>query len=112
MNKMRYGYILSDRVLDRIAKLEQFEEKHDETAWSVWVDGIERPRNPMTIVQAGEYAESIFDCGYGDEVVEIKPFETGEQEEMNVLHDWEVDEVLMTMHQLYKKLDIGVKHEK
>ena len=46
-------YELSDRVLDRIAKLEQFEDKHNETAWSVWVDGVERPRKPMTIVQAG-----------------------------------------------------------
>ena len=98
MNKMRYGYILSDRVLDRIAKLEQFEEKHNETAWSVWVDGIERPRNPMTIVQAGEYAESIFDCGYGDEVVEIKPFETGEQEEINEIRKQEMKEIMMYLN--------------
>ena len=102
-------YEISDRVLDRIAMLEQFEEKHNETAWTVWVDGVETPRKPLTIVEAGEYAEGVFDCGYGEEVVEIKPFETGEQEEINVLHDWEVDEVLMTMHQLYKKLGIKVQ---
>tara|TARA_Y100000004_G_scaffold196604_1_gene267177 strand:+ start:705 stop:971 length:267 start_codon:yes stop_codon:yes gene_type:complete len=83
--------------------LEQFEDKHNETAWTVWVDGVERPQKPLTIVEAGEYAESVFDCGYGEEVVEIKPFETGEQEEMNALHEWEVDEVLMTIHQLYTK---------
>ena len=94
-------YELSDRVLDRIAKLEQFEEEHNETAWSVWVDGIERPRKPMTIVQAGEYAESIFDCGYGDEVVEIKPFETGEQQEMNEIHEQEMNEVLWSVREMY-----------
>jgi hypothetical protein len=57
--------------------LEKFEEKHDfETAWSVWVNGVEMPFI-FTILEAGEYAEGVFDCGYGDEVVEIKPFESG-----------------------------------
>ena len=88
-------YELSDRVLVRIAMLEQFEEKHNETAWTVWVDGVETPRKPLTIVEAGEYAEGVFDCGYGEEVVEIKPFETGEQEEMNEIHEQEMKEVLM-----------------
>ena len=91
-------YEISARVLDRIAMLEQFEEKHNETAWTVWVDGVETPRKPLTIVEAGEYAEGVFDCGYGEEVVEIKPFETGEQEEMNEIDVQEMKEVLMYVH--------------